>query len=87
VNWSAGTAADVPAVFVTVTSTAPGVTVEGDVAVIEVAEFTVTPVAAVAPNATVEPVTKLVPVIVTDVPPAVGPDVGVIDATVGVVTT
>jgi hypothetical protein len=79
--------AEVPAVVVTRTFTAPGVMVDGEVAVIDVAEFTVTPVAAVAPNATVAPLMKFVPVIVTDVPPAVGPDVGLIDVTVGAAAT
>src|SRR5207302_1722733 len=55
----------------------------GDVAVIDVAEFTVTVVAAVPPKLTVAPVRKFVPVIVTDVAPPVGPDVGLIDDTVG----
>jgi hypothetical protein len=51
--------------------------------VIEVAEFTVTPVAAVEPNLTVAPATKFVPVMLTDVPPARGPKVGLNDVTVG----
>jgi hypothetical protein len=84
VNRSDADVADVPAVLVTVTSTAPGVTVAGELAVIDVGEFTVTPVAEAVPNFTVEPVMNPVPVIVTDVPPAVEPDVGVIDVTVGV---
>jgi len=59
------------------------VIVAGDVAVIDVAEFTTTPVAKfVAPNLTVEPVTKFVPVIVTDVAPVVGPVLGLTDVTV-----
>jgi hypothetical protein len=84
VNWSATTMAEVPAVFVTRTFTTPGVTVAGELAVICVGESTVTPVPAVAPKATVEPVTNPVPVIVTDVPPTVEPDVGVIDVIAGV---
>ena len=55
----------------------------GDVAVMEVAEFTVTAVAVMVPNITVAEEVKLVPVMVTEVPPAVGPLVGVIDVTVG----
>ena len=82
-NWSPATAGDVPPEVVTRTCTAPGVIVAGDTAVIDVEEFTTTPVAAVAPNATVAPLMKLVPVIVTDVPPSVGPDVGLIDVTDG----
>ena len=53
-------------------------------AVIEVPEFTVTAVAATVPNITVAPEVKPVPVMVTEVPPVVGPLVGVIDVTVGV---
>ena len=74
--------ADVPPTPVTVTSTAPaGAT--GDTAVIEVAEFTVTPVAATPPKLTVLPETNPVPVIVTEVPPAVVPLFGLTAVTVG----
>ena len=49
----------------------------GEIAVIEVALFTVNEVAAVPPKDTeVAPLTKPVPVIVTVVPPALGPDDG-----------
>ena len=68
--------------LVTRTSTGPTVSVEGETAVIEVAELTTTPVAAVAPKATVEPTVKKVPVIVTDVPPAVGPLFGLTEVIV-----
>ena len=51
---------------------------------IEVVELTVTLVADTPPNVTVAPLMKLVPVMITDVPPAVGPDVGLIDVTAGV---
>ena len=70
-NWSPATSADVPPDVVTWTCTAPGVTVAGDTAVIDVAELTTTPVAATPPKSTVAPVMKLVPVIVTVVPPPV----------------
>src|SRR6266853_5213533 len=53
------------------------------VAVIVVALTTATPVAAAPPSATVAPVTKFVPVIVTAVPPAGGPVAGAIPVTVG----
>ena len=66
----------------TVTSTVP--VLAGEVAVIEVAELTVTLAALVAPNFTAVVPVKLVPVIVTEVPPAAGPDAGEIDVTVGV---
>ena len=80
-NWSAAEVADVPPVVVTLTSTTP--VPAGEVAVIEVAELTVKLAAAVPPNATALAPVKFVPVIVTDVPPATGPDVGEIEVTVG----
>ena len=70
-----------PPSVVTVTSTVP--LPAGDVAVIEVALLITTEAAAVLPNLTVEAPVKLVPVIVTLVPPVVGPLVGEIDVTVG----
>jgi hypothetical protein len=54
------------------------------VAVIEVLLTTTTLVAAVPPNVTVAPVAKFVPVIVTAVPPAVGPLFGDTLLTVGI---
>src|SRR5207244_10454991 len=85
VNWSLAEVADVPAPLATVTSTVPA-TPAGDVAVIVVALVTVTPVALFAPNFTVEPVTKLVPVIVTAVAPPVGPTFGLTAVTVEITT-
>ena len=55
----------------------------GVVAVIEVELTTVTPVADVPPKLTVAPAAKPVPVMVTDVPPLVVPEVGEIALTVG----
>jgi len=52
----------------------------------EVAELTVKPVALFAPNLTAVAPVKLVPVMVTDVPPAAGPDIGEIAVTVGAAT-
>jgi hypothetical protein len=69
-------------VFVTVTVTAPALPA-GVVAVIVVLFTTVTPVAAALPNVTAAPVAKFVPVIVTDVPPAVDPVFGLTLLTVG----
>jgi hypothetical protein len=43
----------------------------------------VTPVAAMPPKVTVAPLTKFVPVMVTAVPPAVGPLFGETEVTVG----
>ena len=68
--------------MVTTTLTAPAACA-AVVAVIDVLFTTVTPVAAVPPRLTVAPAKNPVPVIVTGVPPAVVPDVGVIPVTVG----
>jgi hypothetical protein len=51
--------------------------------VIDVALTTMTLVAAAPPNVSVAPLTKLVPVIVTLVPPLAGPELGDTLATVG----
>ena len=55
----------------------------GAIAVMDVAELTVKDVAAVPPNATLVAPVRNVPVIVTDVPPASGPDVGLRAVMVG----
>ena len=81
-NWSAVLVGLVAPATVTVMSTVPADSA-GEVAVINVAEFTVTAVAATEPNITVAPVAKPVPVMVTDVPPVVGPDIGDIEVTDG----
>src|SRR5262245_3634350 len=79
--------ADVPPkLVVTVTSTVPGVSVAGDVAVIVCGSTTTTFVADVRPNFTMAPLLKLVPPIVTDVPPEVGPVFGLTLVTVGAAT-
>src|ERR1041384_3925069 len=69
-------------VLVTTTSTVPA-TCADVVAVIEVELTTVTLVAAAPPKLTLAPDKKPVPVIVTDVPPLVLPDIGEIAVTVG----
>jgi hypothetical protein len=69
----------------TVTVTAPALPA-GVVAVICVALATTTLVAAALPNVTVAPEAKFVPVIVTDVPPAVVPLFGLTLVTVGEAT-
>ena len=81
-NWSAELVALVPPAVVTVTFTVPADSA-GDVAVIEVAELTVTAVPVTVPNITVAPVAKFVPVMVTLVPPVVGPEVGLMAVTAG----
>jgi len=78
---SAAELADVPPGVVTVTSMVP--LPGGAVAVMLVADTTVNDEAAVEPNDTLVAPVKFVPVIVTLVPPAVGPDVGETDVTVG----
>ena len=73
---SADEVADVPPEVVTVTSTVPA-TSAGEVAVHKVVEVHETAVPAVPPKlAVVEPTTKLVPVMVTTVPPTSGPLLG-----------
>ncbi len=71
----------VPAGVVTVTLTVP--VPAGDVAVIEVPEWTTTPVAATVPNLTAVAPVKFIPEIVTLVPPAAGPDFGDMEVTQG----
>ena len=73
-----------PPRVVTVTSTAPALPA-GAVAVIDVAESAVT-VAALAPKSTAVAESRLVPVMTTEVPPAVGPAVGAMLVTVGAAT-
>ena len=75
-NCPAVTGTLVPSGRVTVTLTTPAAWA-GDVAVIWLAELTVNPVAAVLPNRTAVISINPVPVIVTAVPPAVGPLAGV----------
>ena len=67
-NWSAALVALVPPPVVTVMSTVP--VLAGDVAVIEVELLTVKEVALALPNLTAVAPVKLVPVMVTLVPPA-----------------
>ena len=69
-------------VVVTVTWTMP-TSPAGEVAVIEATLTKVKLVAGVPPNDTLVAPVKLVPVIVTVVPPAVGPEVGLIKETAG----
>ena len=79
---SADEVAEVPTAVVTVTFTVPALSA-GLVAVICVGELIVTLLAAVEPKATVAPEMNPVPVIVTDVPPAVDPVFGLTAETVG----
>ena len=82
-NWSVGLVAEVPPEVVTVTVTVP-LACAGDVTVIDVADVTVTLVAAVVPKETVVVLVNPVPVIVTVVPPVAGPVAGEMPVTVGV---
>jgi hypothetical protein len=72
--------------LVTLTVTAPADRA-GVVAVIVVALVTLTLTAATPPNATVAPIKNFVPVIVTEVPPAIDPEAGATLETVGAVFT
>src|SRR5438445_225859 len=85
VYWSAEPVADVPPGVTTVMSTVPADSA-GATAVILVADTTVKEVAAVPPKLTAVARVKLVPVMVTVFPPAVGPAVGEPACTVGVAT-
>ena len=82
-NWSFTDVGEVPPVVVTVTSTAPGVTVAGEFTLMVFASTTTTPVAEMVPNFTVLAAVNAVPVIVTGVPPPVGPEFGLTDVTDG----
>ena len=73
-----------PPAVVTVMSTVPAPA--GEVAVMDVAVLAVKPVAAVAPNFTPVAALKLVPVMTTVVPPAVGPLEVLMLVTVGTAT-
>ncbi len=81
-NSSAVPVALVPLGVMTVTSTVPAAPA-GDVAVTEVGETTEYVVAPVAPKSTALAALKPVPVMVTEVPPATGPAIGLTAVTVG----
>ena len=74
-NWSELVVALVPYVVVTVTFTVPADSA-GEMAVMEIGEFTVTAVAVMLPNLTVAEGVKLAPIMATEVPPLVEPDEG-----------
>ena len=84
VKWSALEAAEVPPTVVTITSTTPAPA--GSMAVICVDELTVKEVADALPNCTAVAPVKLVPVMVTLVPPDAGPVFGLTPVTVGATT-
>ena len=69
--------------MVTVTFTVP--VPAGEVAVTSVADTPFTLVAEAVPKCTAVGLLKLVPVMVTEVPPAAGPEVGLIEVIVGAV--
>ena len=80
-NWSAAEMADVSPAVVTVISVTPTVPA-GAVAVICVADSAVM-VAVLDPNRTVDPLVKPVPVMITEVPPPAGPELGLTLVTLG----
>jgi hypothetical protein len=82
VYWSAAVRGDVPPAVVTVTFTWPSEWA-GATAVIDVADTTVSDVAATPPNETDVALARFVPVIVTVIPPATVPLEGLIPVTVG----
>ena len=71
--WSAGERPEVPAEFVTVTSTIPALAAAGMTRVNELVEFTVYVLTSVLPTWIDETFAKLVPINVTLLPPAVEP--------------
>ena len=81
-NASAALVADVPFGVVTVTSTDPD-DPAGDTAVTVVDDVTMNDAAGTEPNLTAVAPLKLVPVTVTEVPPAVEPVFGLTEETVG----
>jgi hypothetical protein len=84
-NWSKAPVAEVPLGVVTVTSTVPEP--DGDVAVTCVSETTLKLAAVVVPKDTLVAPVNPDPVIVTEVPPAVGPEDGEIEVTVCALAT
>ena len=82
-NWSPPVVGEVPPAEVAVTSTVPAVP-GGDTAVIDVEELMVMLAAVVDPNLIAVEALKLVPVMVTVVPPLPGPLVGLMPVTDGV---
>ena len=85
-NWSAALMVDVTPPTVSVTSTTSSVPdpLGGLLALQLVVELQTTAVLGVDPKSTVVPVVaNPVPVMVTEVPPAAGPEVGLMEVTVG----
>jgi hypothetical protein len=82
-NSSAELVAEVPPPVVTVMFTVPADS-DGEVATILTDESTVYVEAALEPKSTAVAPVRFVPLIVTDVPPAIGPAVGDTDVTVGI---
>lgn len=80
-NLSADDMADAPPGVVTVTSTVPALSA-GEVTVIAVADSAVM-MPGVAPKLTAEADERLAPLMVTEVPPTVGPLIGLIPVTEG----
>jgi hypothetical protein len=82
VNWSAEEVAEMPPGVVMVMSTVPAVPA-GLVALIWLAELTVKLEAALLPKSTAVAPLRLVPVMVTTVPPMLVPEVGLMPLTTG----
>jgi len=82
VNSSPAVIADTPPAVVTLRLTLPA-EAAGEIAVISVEDTTMNEVAAAAPNLTEVAAVRLVPVIVTCVPPEIRPFVGEIEVITG----
>ena len=83
-KWSDGEVAETPPRVTTVTLTVP--LPDGETALTVVSETGTTPVAGFDPNCTLLTPVRNVPEIVTAVPPACGPDEGLIPLTTGALT-
>jgi hypothetical protein len=82
-NRSAEVVAEVPPGVVTVTFTAPGFITNGLITTIWLAVSLMRPVTAAIPKATAVAFARFVPVMVTMVPPEIGPDAGLTLVTAG----
>jgi hypothetical protein len=86
VNWSAADVVEVPPTVVTVTCTVPVPAGEGTTICVALFEVKLELGTEVPPKLTEVALPRLEPEIVTDVPPAAGPEVGEIDVTAGMAT-
>jgi hypothetical protein len=83
VNWSAADVVEVPPPVVTVTCTVPVPAGEGTTICVALFEVKLELGTDVPPKLTEVALPRLLPEIVTDVPPAAGPDVGAMPVAAG----